>query len=144
MERGRGEEESFGISHIGERRRVEDQALPLRTRHHLCRQEVEPANSQMQHRRAQHPTPARRCGTEGRTRHQGREGRNGDGNSSEPEGRDGGQKRERERVEGRESLETYDVDIEVGRKTRERGRRQQVTSNHSRKTRRPSMAVASC
>ena len=32
----------------------------------------------------------------------------------------------------------------IGRKTREGGRRQRVTSNHSRKTRRPSEAVASC
>ena len=41
------------------------------------------------------------------------------------------------RVEGRESFGTFEVVIEVGWKTREGGRRQQVTSNHRHKTRRP-------
>ena len=47
------------------------------------------------------------------------------------------------RVEGRESLWTYEVVIEVmelDRKTRGRGRR--LTSSHSRKTRHPSETVA--
>ena len=41
------------------------------------------------------------------------------------------------RLDGRESLGTYQVVIEVnlGRRTRERGRRQVLTSSHSRKTR---------
>ena len=46
-------------------------------------------------------------------------------------------------VAGRESLGIYEVEIEVGRKTREGGRRQEVTSNHNRKTRRPSETVES-
>ena len=51
------------------------------------------------------------------------------------------------RVEERESLGTYEVVtvvIEAGWKTREGGQRQLLTSNHSRKTRRPSETVASC
>ena len=48
------------------------------------------------------------------------------------------------RVEGRESLRTYEVVIEVGRKTPEGGRRQRVSSNHSRKTPCSSETVASC
>ena len=51
------------------------------------------------------------------------------------------------RLERRESLGTYQVVIEVievGRKTRERGRRQRVTSSRSRKPRRPSETVAPC
>ena len=47
------------------------------------------------------------------------------------------------RVEGRQSLGTFEVVIEVGRKMRERGRRKRVNSNCSRKTRRPSETVAS-
>ena len=35
------------------------------------------------------------------------------------------------KLEGRESLGTSEVVKEVGRKTREGGRRQRVTSNHS-------------
>ena len=65
-----------------ERSRGEDQALPFRTRHHLCRQEVASAGSQQL--LAQDPAPARRCGIEGRTGHHIREGGNGD------RGRDGG------------------------------------------------------
>ena len=61
--------------------RVEDLALPIRTRHHLCREEVAPAGSQQL--RAQDSAPAHRCGTERRTWHQGREGRKGDGNRDE-------------------------------------------------------------
>ena len=49
------------------------------------------------------------------------------------------------RVEAIERLKTYEVVVEVGRKTREGERRQQrVSSNPSRKTRRPSETVASC
>ena len=51
------------------------------------------------------------------------------------------------RVEGRESLGTHEVVIEVGPKMREDGRRQRVTSNLSScssKNRRPSETVASC
>ena len=48
------------------------------------------------------------------------------------------------RMEGKESRGTYDVALELGRKTREGGRRQRVTSHHSCKTRRPSETVASC
>ena len=69
---GGGEIELWYPSHQ-ERSRVEDQALPFRTRHHLytilCRQEVTPVGSQQL--RAQDPAPARRCDTEGRTGHQG-------------------------------------------------------------------------
>ena len=38
------------------------------------------------------------------------------------------------RVKGRESLGTFEVVIDVGRKTRKGKRRQRVISNHSRKT----------
>ena len=48
------------------------------------------------------------------------------------------------RVERGESLGTFEVEIEVGRKTREEGRRQRLTRNHSRKTTCPSEPVASC
>ena len=48
------------------------------------------------------------------------------------------------RVERGDNLGTYGVVIEVSRKTREGGRRQRVTSNHNRKTRRPSETVALC
>ena len=46
-------------------------------------------------------------------------------------------------MEGRESLGTYEVVKEVGRKTRKEGRRQRATINHSRKTQRSSETVAS-
>ena len=82
--------------------------------------------------RAQDPTPVRRCGTEGRSGHQGWEGGNGDGNKDR--GGDGNENEDRhrhenkdgggngngngnektERVEGRESLGTYEVIVEVG------------------------------
>ena len=65
-----------------ERSREEDQVLPFRTRHHLCQQDMAPTGNQQL--RMQDPTPARRCSTEGRIGHQGREGGNRDGN------RDGG------------------------------------------------------
>ena len=39
---------------------------------------------------------------------------------------------------------TYEVIVTVGRKTRETGRRQRVTSGHSRKTQRPVEIAASC
>ena len=124
-----------------------------------CRQ-LTPAGSQQL--RAQDPAPARRCGTEGRTGHQGREGGNGDGTgtgagtgmraSTGMDTRIGMGVRTgagtgttiETRVERRESLGTYEMVIEVGRKTREGGRRQRVTSNLSRKTRRPSKTVESC
>ncbi|CAM9742643.1 unnamed protein product [Ascophyllum nodosum] len=72
------EEEGCGISHIRKRSRLEDRALPSRTWHHVCRQEMAPESSQQL--RAQEAAPVRRCGIERRTRHQGREGGNGDGN----------------------------------------------------------------
>ena len=48
------------------------------------------------------------------------------------------------RVEGRDSLLTFEEVREVGWKTRERGRHQRIRSNHNRKTWRPSKTVASC
>ena len=42
------------------------------------------------------------------------------------------------RGEGKGSLGTYEIVIEVDRETREGGRHQGVTSSHSHKTRRPS------
>ena len=61
-----------------ERSRVQEQALPFRAQHHLCRREVSPAGSQQL--MAQDPASVRRCGNEGRVGHRGREGGNGDGN----------------------------------------------------------------
>ena len=58
--------------------RVEDQTPSFRTRYDLYRQEVAPAGSQQL--RAQDPAPARRCGTEVRKGHQGREGGTNDEN----------------------------------------------------------------
>ena len=52
-----------------DRSRVDDKALPFRAQHHLCRQEVGLAGSQKL--RAQGLASVRRCGTEGRTKHQG-------------------------------------------------------------------------
>ena len=46
-------------------------------------------------------------------------------------------------VEGREHPGTYQVIVDVGRKTLERGRCQRVIRSHSRKTRRPSETGAS-
>ena len=77
-ERGGG---SSGICHIRGKVIVEDQTLPFRTRHHLCRQEVAPTASYQL--RTQVLAPVWRCGTEGKTRHQGREGGHGDGNRDE-------------------------------------------------------------
>ena len=98
--------------------------------------------------------------TDGRTGHHGREGGNVDGNGdgggdgnedeygNELEGRvwakTGVGVRMEMRVERGDNLGTYGVVIEVGRRTREGGRRQRVTSNHNRKTRRPSETVALC
>ena len=48
------------------------------------------------------------------------------------------------REEGGESLGTFQVVMEVGRKTRGGWRRQRVTSNHNRKTRCLSEIVTSC
>ena len=48
------------------------------------------------------------------------------------------------RVEEIESLETFEVVIGMGRKTREGGRHQRVMRYHNRKTRRPSEAIPSC
>ena len=108
------------------------------------------------------PAPAQRCGSEGRGGHQEREGGNGDRNrnggengnedeyGNEHEGRDEGANgngngdKNREEVEGRYSLGINDAVIEVGRKMLEGRRRQRVTINHSRKTRRPSEIVTSC
>ena len=45
---------------------------------------------------------------------------------------------------GRESLGTFEVVKEVGRRTRVRRRRQRITNNHSRNTRGLSETVASC
>ena len=75
---GRGEGGVLWYPQHQEISRVEDQALPFRTRHHFCRQEVAPAGGQQL--RTQDPVPARRCRTEGRTGHLRQEGGNGDGN----------------------------------------------------------------
>ena len=81
-------------------RKVEDQALSTRTRHHLFRQEV--AAESRQQLRAQEPALARRCGNEGRTGHQGREGgngdenRNGDGSGNGNEDEDGNDRKGRD------------------------------------------------
>ena len=48
------------------------------------------------------------------------------------------------RVEEIESLETFEVVIGMGRKTREGGRHQRVMRYHNSKTRRPSEAIPSC
>ena len=48
------------------------------------------------------------------------------------------------RVGRKESPGTYEMIAETVWKTREEGRRQRVTSSHSRKTQRPSETVASC
>ena len=45
---------------------------------------------------------------------------------------------------GEKSLGIYKVVLKVDREIREIGRHKRVTSNHSRNTRRPSEAVASC
>ena len=47
-------------------------------------------------------------------------------------------------VEGRKSLATYEVVVEVGRKSREGGRYQRLANNQSHKTRRPSKTIALC
>ena len=47
------------------------------------------------------------------------------------------------RVEGRKIPGTYEVIVEMGRKTRQRGWRQRGTNSQSRKTRRPSETIAS-
>ena len=138
MEREGGGEESTSIPLHQEGSRVEDQVLPFQTRHHLCRQEVAPAGSQKLG--AQNPAPARRCGTKGKTRNQGREGRHGDRNrdgggdenddkyGNEHNSRDGGGNgsgnggKNRDEGEGRVSMGTYEVVItEMHRKAREGG-----------------------
>ena len=48
------------------------------------------------------------------------------------------------RMEGRESPGTDEAGIEMGRKTREGGQGERVTSNRSRNTRRLNETVASC
>ena len=58
--------------------KVKDLALTFHALHHLRRQEVAPAG--IHQLLVQDPAPTRRCGTEGRTGHQGLEGGNGDGN----------------------------------------------------------------
>ena len=100
--------------------------------------------------------PVRRCGTERRTGHQRQEGGNDDGNrdgggeGNKYEDGNGHEDRDMgagtgagaeaiiERTEERgESPGTYELVIEVNRKTRERGRNQRVTSSHRRTIRRP-------
>ncbi|CAM9550434.1 unnamed protein product, partial [Ascophyllum nodosum] len=54
-----------------ERIRAEDQALPFRARHHLCRKEVAPEGSEQL---AQDPAPDRRYDTQDITGHHRREG----------------------------------------------------------------------
>ena len=101
---------------------------------------------------AQGPGPARRCGTEGITGLQGRERGIGGGNEdgSRHEDRDGYENKSKDEDEKREEgggeRESGNPrrGIEVGQKTSEGGRHQQVTRSHSDKTRRPSEAVASC
>ena len=106
--------------------------------------------------REQDPAPARRCGTEGRTGHQGREGGNRDGKEDgkedecrdEHEGRDEGENGSGNGIENEDEARG-----EVGEereprilRTGNRGgsedaKRQvtpKITSNHSRKTQRPS------
>ena len=100
MERKRGDENS-GIHQIRKKQsRRSGTAIPhaassiLYTIH--CRQELAPAGSQKL--RAQDSGPARQCGAEGRTWHQGRERGNGEGSGyggeddygDEHEGRDEG------------------------------------------------------
>ena len=63
---------------------MKDAALQFRTQHPFCRQEAVPAGSQQLW--AQDLAPVQRCGTKGRTGHQGRERGNDDGNR----GGDGG------------------------------------------------------
>ena len=75
------EGESFVIRHIRKETEQINPALPFRTWHHLCRQEVAPAGSQQVW--AQDPAPARRCCTERSTGHRVREGKNGDGDGGE-------------------------------------------------------------
>ena len=101
---------------------------------------------------------------QGTTGHQGREGgkgdgyrdRDGDGNEdgcgNEHKIRDWGENgsgtgtgtRIKIRVDGRENLGNFEIELKVDRKTQEGGRRQRETSNHNRKTRRPSETIASC
>ena len=105
--------------------------------------------------RPQDLAPARRCGTEERTGHQGPEegngDRDGDGDGREDayghehEGRDGGgngsgsgngrEDEDENRYEGGGKREPgkFRSGVEGGRKTREEGRRRRVTNNHSRK-----------
>ena len=105
---------------------------------------------------AQNPAPSRRCGSDGRTGHQEREEeyghRNRDGvgtgtgmitraGMGAKTGAGTGKGVEMG-VEAKESLGTLQVVFKVCRKTREDWRRQRVTSNHSRKARRPSENVA--
>ena len=86
--------------------KVEDQTLPLRTWHHLCRYDMALAGSKQL--RAQDPAPTRRSGTEGRTGHEGwveercDGNRDGDGNGDEgrDEGENGSGNRDKNRDEG--------------------------------------------
>ena len=140
--------------------RVQDQALPFRARHYLCRQSTPTGSQQLL---AQDSAPDLQCGTEGKTVHQREEREEtvtgtgaGTGTRTGMSTRAGmgartgagtGTRIEM-RVERRDSLGTFEVVmevliVEVGRKTREGGRRQLLTSNHSRKTRRTSETVAS-
>ena len=155
-----GGEESFGIRHIREE-------AEYKTRHcHSARGIISVARRwRLQIARSfwrKNRAPAQRCGTEGRTVYQGREGGNGDGNrdgggnededGNEHEGRDrsenGNENGDDNRDEvggegGPGNLQSGTV-LEVGRKMRKGGRRQRVTNNHTRRTRRPRETVASC
>ena len=118
-----------------------------------------PAGSQQF--RAQNWASVRQSGTERRTGHQEREGRNGDGNrdGGGNEGRDGGENRsgnggenrsgngdeKREEDGGEREPRNLRSAIRGGSEDAKRGggQRQGVTNSHSRKTRRPSETVAS-
>ena len=70
--------EGTEVAHLRRRFFVSQEALLFGTRHHLCRQGVTLASRQQL--RPQGPMPVQAHCTEGRTRSEGREGTNGDGN----------------------------------------------------------------
>ena len=90
---GKWEGRELWYSPHQERSRVQEQALPFRAQHHLCRREAAPTGSQQL--MAQDPASVRRCGNEGRAGRRGREGGNGGGDEdkygNEHEGRNGGE-----------------------------------------------------
>ena len=75
------------------------QHQPFHARHYLCRQQAAYEGSQQL--LTQNLALARRCGTEGRRVHQGREGGNGDGNRAES--RDGNEDEYGNELEGGEN-----------------------------------------